>query len=139
MKSAQDRYVEAMVSLTPDRLDAFVDLFAPNARFKDPFHDVRGKAQIRAIFAHMYEVLNDVRFKPCSQASNDNKLFLSWTFEARQRWLGDINIPGASEITFTPDGLVSEHIDYWDKSDLYKNLNFAGRTIAQTALLFRRR
>jgi steroid delta-isomerase len=139
MKSAQDRYIEAMASLTPDRLDTFVNLFAPDGRFKDPFHDIRGKAQINSIFAYMYEALSDVRFKPQSQASNNNKLLLSWTFEAKQRWLGEINFPGMSEITFAPDGLVNEHIDYWDKADLYKNLNFVGRTIVQAALLFRRR
>jgi len=138
MKSTQDRYIEAMVSLKPDRLDAFIDLFVVGARFKDPFPDVRGKAQIRGVFVRMYKMLTDVRFTPRSHAVNDNKLFLSWTFEAKQRWLGDIEFPGASEITFMPDGLVSEHIDYWDKADLYKNLNFAGRTITQAALLFRR-
>lgn len=139
MKNAQDRYIEAMVSLTPDRLDAFIDLFAPNARFKDPFHDVRGKAQIRQVFSHMYEVLSNVRFKPRAQASNDDRLFLSWTFEARQRWLGTIDFPGTSEITFAADGLVNEHIDYWDKADLYKNLNFPCWMFAQAALLLRRR
>jgi hypothetical protein len=30
--------------------------------------------------------------------------------------MGRFSFPGASEVRFTPDGLVSAHADYWDSS-----------------------
>ena len=41
------------------QLDA---LYASDARFKDPFNDVRGVDAIRAIFAHMFRTLREPRF-----------------------------------------------------------------------------
>ena len=48
--------------LTPQSLDRLMNLYAPQARFVDPFNDVIGPAAIRQVFAHMFATLQAPRF-----------------------------------------------------------------------------
>ena len=50
-------------TLTPAALDGLGQLYAPDARFKDPFNEVVGIAAIRRIFAHMFATTEAPRFE----------------------------------------------------------------------------
>jgi len=52
-----DAIVQFFERLTPASLDQLDRIYRPDARFKDPFHEVVGVAAIRNILAHMFRKL----------------------------------------------------------------------------------
>ncbi len=61
-QAAAARLAQLYEQLAPARLAQLDDCSRPEARFKDPFNDVQGVPAIRAIFAHMFESLEQPRF-----------------------------------------------------------------------------
>ena len=64
-------------------LDSINDVFMADARFKDPFNDVRGVAHIRKIFADMFKTVGAPDFTISSYGWSDNhdrQAFLRWKF-----------------------------------------------------------
>lgn len=91
--------------------------YTEDARFVDPFNDVRGHAAIETIFHEMYASLIDPRFEVTAVTRGDGEATLVWTMHFRiRRWRPRIAraIDGASHLRFAPDGRVCEHRDYWD-------------------------
>ncbi|MET0982832.1 MAG: nuclear transport factor 2 family protein [Telluria sp.] len=108
---------------------ALAAVYAPDARFKDPFNEVIGVAAIGAIFVHMFEQVGEPRFKVTAQMAQDGQAFLVWEFRFRLKQLakGEQRIRGASHIRFNGAGLVAEHRDYWDAAEeLYEKLPLVG-------------
>ncbi|HLO95651.1 MAG TPA: nuclear transport factor 2 family protein, partial [Burkholderiaceae bacterium] len=56
------RLVQAYEALSPATLPALMQRYDEAARFKDPFNEVQGVPAIQAIFAHMFEALEQPRF-----------------------------------------------------------------------------
>ncbi|TSE18372.1 hypothetical protein Talka_02221 [Tepidimonas alkaliphilus] len=114
--------------LSADRLDALDALYAPDARFKDPFHEVQGRAAIRAIFVRMYAQLDEPRFVVHERLGDATQGFVTWTLVFR--WRGqrqERRIRGATHLRFDADGRISEHRDYWDAAEeLYGQLPLLG-------------
>ena len=105
-------------------------IYAPDARFKDPFNDVKGCAAISAIFSHMFVALEAPRFVVIERISQGQQCFLTWEFRFRfknyQQTTEQV-ILGASHIVFNEQGLVSLHRDYWDAAEeLYEKLPIVG-------------
>ncbi|MFG6429910.1 nuclear transport factor 2 family protein [Roseateles sp. LYH14W] len=109
-------------ALSPAGLDDLVTLYAQDCRFKDPFNDVRGRAALRRVFAHMFETVKAPRFVVAEAMVEGDRCFLSWDFHA-----GDFVIRGASHLHFDAAGLVVAHRDYWDVAEeLYEKLPVLG-------------
>lgn len=105
-------------------------IYAPGARFKDPFNDVKGCAAISAIFSHMFVALEAPRFVVIERIIQGGQCFLTWEFRFRfknyQQTTEQV-ILGASHIVFNEQGLVSLHRDYWDAAEeLYEKLPIVG-------------
>lgn len=105
-------------------------IYAPEARFKDPFNAVQGCAAISAIFSHMFVALEAPRFVVIERISQGQQCFLTWEFRFRfknyQQTTEQV-ILGASHIVFNEQGLVSLHRDYWDAAEeLYEKLPIVG-------------
>ena len=49
-------------TLTPDSFAQIDSVYADDARFKDPFNEVRGLPEVRLVFAHMFEQVKNPRF-----------------------------------------------------------------------------
>jgi ketosteroid isomerase-like protein len=119
-------YIDAFEHLTPSTLQALEDCFAERAHFVDPFNDVRGRSSIRRVFEHMFASCEDPRFEVEECLGDDSLVYLRWHFSfgkaaSRRR------IQGVSRVQFTSDGLVSEHLDYWDSaSQLYEEIPVLG-------------
>jgi steroid delta-isomerase len=127
--SAAERYIEAFERLRPETLDELVALFDEQARFVDPFNDVRGHAAIRQVFAHMFEQCRQPRFVVDEQVGDGEVCYLHWTFRfgeaERQR-----QVIGVSRVVFGPDGRVREHVDFWDPArQLYESIPLLGRLL----------
>lgn len=128
--AAVARVVGFFEALTPQSVAQVRQLYAAEARFKDPFNDVTGLAAIESIFAHMFVALLRPRFVVTGQVVQGAQCFLTWEFHFcfRNFKVGQQQvILGASHLIFSPQGLVTLHRDYWDAAEeLYEKLPVVG-------------
>lgn len=104
-------------------------VYAPEAQFKDPFNEVRGHAAIAAIFAHMFEQVDDPGFLVLTAIQQGRDAFVTWEFRFRmKRFSRQVQcIRGASQIGFDGAGRVRVHRDYWDAAEeLYEKIPLLG-------------
>ena len=119
------RIVARFESLTAADVARLGEIYTPDARFKDPFNEVRGQAEIESIFAHMFVALDAPRFVIRDVLVQGDQCFLSWDFRFRmRRWRPDEQcIHGATHLHLATDGRIAEHRDYWDAAEeLYEKL-----------------
>jgi ketosteroid isomerase-like protein len=116
--------------LTPDSVPQLLQLYAPDARFKDPFNDVRGLPEIERIFRHMYVALDQPHFVVTHQLVDGEQAFLAWEFRFRfkrfdtQTWQ---TVRGSTHLQLNAEGLITLHRDYWDAAEeLYEKLPVLG-------------
>lgn len=121
------RYFEQLQLADIARLDQY---YAADARFKDPFNDVRGVPAIEQIFRHMFDSLDQPRFVITRQLLQGSDAFLRWDFTFRFRSFrrGELQrIEGATHLQLDDAGLVTLHRDYWDAAEeLYEKLPLVG-------------
>lgn len=115
-------------ALSAATLEALLDLYADDARFKDPFNDVRGRRAIRKVFAHMFETLDEPRFRILEAFTEGDQAFLSWDFSfKRASGKPPMTIHGATHLQYADDGRIALHRDYWDAAEeLYAKLPVLG-------------
>lgn len=125
-----DRLVRFYEALEPSTLhEGLREIYAPEARFKDPFNEVRGVVAIEAIFTHMYQQVIQPRFVITTRAINGSDAFLTWDFIYRMKRFTDAPqcIRGATHLRFNAAGKVELHRDYWDAAEeLYEKLPLVG-------------
>ncbi len=115
--------------LSAERLGDVAHWYAVGARFKDPFQDVTGTDAITAIYADMFERLNDPRFVVLSLVSAHNEVFLTWDlhFSAPMLGKGPQRIHGATHWQLNDAGQIAVHRDYWDAAEeLYAKVPVLG-------------
>ena len=125
------RYFE---TLTPDSVSQIKNLYAPSARFKDPFKEVQGLGEVQHIFHHMFEVLDNPRFVVTTRIVQGDQCFVVWDFLFRYKTMQrgvDQHIHGGSHLVFKAgeDGVwrIDLHRDYWDAAEeLYEKLPLIG-------------
>lgn len=129
-RTAVARVVEFFETLTPESLARLDMFYTPQAYFKDPFNEVRGLAELRGIFGHMYEALDRPRFVVTDRLVDGDQCFLTWNFEF---YFSNFDrtvlqtVRGASHLKFTAGGLIDFHRDYWDAAEeLYEKLPWVG-------------
>lgn len=116
-------------TLTPDSVAQIDSVYADDARFKDPFNEVRGLPEVRRVFVHMFEQVKNPRFVVTRAISDGNDAFLTWDFLFSMNSSPDQPqvIRGATHIQFDADGRVAVHRDYWDAAEeLYEKLPLLG-------------
>ncbi len=101
-------------TLSRESVENDLDLvYDKEAFFKDPFNEVEGIEKVRAIFLHMYETLDNPRFRVLDKISESEKLFLTWDFIFvlnKKEYV----IHGSSHLLLNELGLIKYHRDYWD-------------------------
>ncbi|MDX9994778.1 MAG: nuclear transport factor 2 family protein [Rhodocyclaceae bacterium] len=121
-----DELIDFYQTLTPASLARLDDYYAADARFKDPFNDVRGVPAIRRIFEHMYATLEAPHFMVSEKVGAGGTAFLVWTFRFRRNGAA-FEIRGATQLRFDAAGKVVEHRDWWDAAEeLYAKLPLLG-------------
>ena len=121
-----DRLVAFYETLTPASLSELAAVYAPEARFKDPFNEVAGLAAIERIFRHMFGQVEAPQFSVTTRLRDGRQAMLGWTFAfgppARR-----IVVRGVSHLQLDERGRVVEHRDYWDAAEeLYAKLPLIG-------------
>jgi hypothetical protein len=129
-RAAATRIATFYETLSPQSLGQLDAFYTPNAWFKDPFNEVRGIEELRAIFSHMYEALEQPRFVVTGNLVDGDQCFLTWNFEFRFKSFDKATLQtvrGGSHLKFTAGGLVDYHRDYWDAAEeLYEKLPWVG-------------
>ena len=130
LSAAVQRLVQFFEQLQPHDLPRLPQLYAPDARFKDPFNEVQGLAAIEHIFAHMFESMDAPHFVVTERIVQGRQCFLVWDFHFRfkrfdsTRWQ---TVRGGTHLVFSDEGLVTLHRDYWDAAEeLYEKLPLVG-------------
>jgi len=116
--AALARYARYLETLTPASLDDLGQFVHPRVRFADPFHDLQGMENMRAVFVAMFAAIPDVRFEVLASAAEGQGAFLHWRFTGRFARAPSrrLDFEGTSVIRFDERGLVTAHLDYWDSS-----------------------
>ena len=123
------RLVRFFETISPETLKELGTIYAADARFKDPFNDVRGLGPIRSIFEHMFGQVDQPRFVVTNRVLQGSQAFLTWDFlYCMKRFSSEPQcIHGATHINFDADGAVILHRDYWDAAEeLYEKLPLLG-------------
>ncbi len=116
-------------TLTPEAVARLPELYAPGARFKDPFNDVSGVAAIQSIFGAMYRQVDRPRFRITHSLCEGDEAFLTWdfVFSFKGKTPAEQTILGGTHIKFDAEGRVTLHRDYWDAAEeLYEKLPVLG-------------
>ena len=129
-----DGLIQSFEQLQAQDVANMGDWYAPDARFKDPFKDVQGLAQIQSIFAHMFESLEQPRFVVTSRMLQGKQCFLVWDFLFRFKTMQpgvEQCIRGGSHLVMglneNNEWRVVMHRDYWDAAEeLYEKLPWIG-------------
>lgn len=123
------RLAQFYASITPASLTQIPDIYAADARFKDPFNDVHGHRDITRVFAHMFDTVTEPRFEVLSAHTQGDEAWLTWNFHL-QRANAPLVIHGATRILFDAQGRVALHRDYWDPAEeLYSKVPVLGAFI----------
>ena len=129
-RAATERICRFYETLTPQSVSQIADLYTDDARFKDPFNEVRGHAAIAHIFGHMFANLHQPRFVVTQRIVDGAQVFLVWEFRFRfQRFDSRTEqvIHGGSHLQLAEDGRIADHRDYWDAAEeLYEKLPLLG-------------
>ncbi len=127
-----DAYVAFFENLNPESLHLLDELCTPDVRFRDPFNDVSGVAEFRAILAKMFHDISEPRFKVTDRALSNQACYLRWTFTFRSAGARKHlqRIDGISEVHLNAAGRVIAHIDHWDAgSQVYEKVPLLGLMI----------
>lgn len=129
-KTLQD-YIAYYERLSPRNIRLIEKLAEPSMQFKDPFNDVRGVDAVEKIFEHMFENLDNPKFKVTTYMWADDNMsaYIKWDFTFNRKGAA-YHIPGISEVSFGDRGLINSHIDYWDSGEyFYAKLPIIGAVI----------
>lgn len=129
-RQATDQLVTFFETLSPQSVDDLHRVYEAQARFKDPFNEVQGVAEIERIFRHMYVALDQPHFVITGHVVDGVQAFLTWEFRFRFKRFDTTTLQavrGASHVLFNEQGLVTMHRDYWDAAEeLYEKLPVLG-------------
>ncbi len=119
--------IKRFEGLSLGTVDHLINLYSTDAFFKDPFNEVRGQHDIKKIFVHMFEQVDQPKFIVLSEISNSNQACLTWEFRFRFKDESHQQvIRGCSWLTISHN-LITEHRDYWDAAEeLYEKLPLIG-------------
>ena len=126
------RVIRLFESLAPADLPLLGRTYHEQARFKDPFNQVQGLAEVARTFSHMFKALDHPRFVVIDAVAAGDDAFLTWDFSFRTRGAAGraMTIHGASHLRFGADGRVVVHRDYWDAAEeLYEKLPLVGALV----------
>jgi steroid delta-isomerase len=126
---ALERLVTFFETLTAATVPQLAEVYASDARFKDPFNEIEGHAPIIKVFEHMFVQLLEPRFVVIERMAHGEQAFLTWELHFRfVRWPAVAQvISGATHVRFNAAGQVALHRDYWDAAEeLYEKLPLLG-------------
>lgn len=114
-----DRLALLFESFAPADIERLADWYTPDATFRDPFSDVKGLAAIREVYRHMFDALDEPRFRILERSQTAGQCFLLWDFSFGLRGRRHV-LQGVSHLRLAADGRIAGHRDHWDAAELYE-------------------
>ena len=125
-EEAVSRVIVFFETLSPAGVSQLGELYAADARFKDPFNEVQGVPAIQGIFSHMFDTLEQPRFVVTGRVVQGQQCFLTWEFRFAFRSYAqgvEQTIRGATHLVLDDAQRITLHRDYWDAAEeLYEKL-----------------
>ncbi len=130
-QAALEVYAKAFAELTPDSVGSLCGLVSEQIHFRDPFNDIHGSGALRHLLMDMFERAGRPEFRLMDVAWHDSTGtgWLRWHFNTTLPIIGVLDVEGCSRVRLDEDGLVSEHLDFWDSAPIYLQLPFIGRIL----------
>ena len=109
----------------------YSEFFDVHSEFQDPFQKVQGLDSIYNIFADMYLKLYNPYFVVNEVVCSNEVSYLRWEFfYSLSQTAQKESFIGVSRVTFSTDGKVLSHIDYWDAAEhIYEKIPLLGSFI----------
>lgn len=112
-------YIRLYEELSLERIDELESFVDESVRFKDPFNDIVGRTKLRKLLKRVLSSVSNPVFRVTSQSWDGDVLYLRWSFNGHIKELGNWSVEGMSEVIFNEQGMVIEHIDYWDSGEQF--------------------
>lgn len=127
-QSRIEAYIDLLEGLTAGNVQLVRDYCRVDVRFRDPFNEAHDVDAFVAILAKMFAKLDDIEFRVTDRAYSSDGVFLRWVFAFRAgAGSARHTIEGVSVVKFDGQGLVIEHVDYWDAaSQVYEGIPVLG-------------
>ncbi|KAA0875696.1 nuclear transport factor 2 family protein [Nitrincola tapanii] len=126
VKVQAELYAQAFTHLTPENLEHLLSLVTVNVHFRDPFNDVHSAEGMRRILLDMFTQTKSPKFTVTEVVAGAESAWIAWIFNAGLPVIGEIEVEGATRLSFDAQGRVTEHLDYWDSAPLYFRLPLLG-------------
>lgn len=121
-----DRAKNFFDRLRVDQLSLVDDFYDAQADFRDPLHELKGAAAIKAYYASLYKSVESIRFDYSRAYATGAVVTLEWTMRLRAPALAseEVIVDGVSVIEFGgTQGKVIRHRDYFDMGEfVYERL-----------------
>lgn len=124
-------YISYFEKLSRRSVPLLEKVAAPNIYFKDPFNEIHGIEGMQKIFDHMFETLENPKFKVTDSAwgRDGYTAYLRWTFRYALKGKPQ-SFDGMSEVVFNEAGKIVSHIDHWDAgAGIYEKIPLLGTAI----------
>jgi hypothetical protein len=123
-------YKTFLETLTPSGVGGVARLVAPDVRFRDPIHDLRGVDNLRRVYAGLFEVVDDPQFVVTDCATTGTVSFLRWHFTCRPRLFGKGHpwlLDAVTVVQADAHGRIADLVDYWDAGQyMYERFRVIG-------------
>ena len=126
MSEAFDPLLAWFATLTPLTLSGIDQVYAEDASFSDPFHQLQGRADIARLYQNMFTALGSARFEILDRVCEGPRAFVTWNFHYTLGNRPHI-LHGGSWLVLDEAGRILEHRDYWDAAaGVYEKLPLLG-------------
>jgi hypothetical protein len=115
------RFVDFYNQLSAANLDSLTEVYHPEVVFIDPVHKISGLPALHEYFSHAYARLQSCKFEVINAAGQHQSGFVSWTMTFSHQAIANgklIQVEGCSALQFDADGLIVQHRDYYDLTDM---------------------
>tara|TARA_B100000676_G_C17814281_1_gene699160 strand:- start:239 stop:670 length:432 start_codon:yes stop_codon:yes gene_type:complete len=100
-------------NLDRNSLDEIENYYDKEIFFKDPFNEINNRDNLKKIFHHMFENLENPHFVFIDSIDKKDQAFLTWDFHLKYN-CKDYKIHGSSHLKFSKKQKIFYHRDYWD-------------------------
>ena len=103
-------------------------IYAEDVYFKDPLNEFTGKEKYKKMIQFLGKFFQNIKMEVHSVRTEECTIVTEWTLNMTSPlpWKPRLSIPGWSELTTNPEGIITAHVDRWKISpwDVLKQ-NFA--------------
>ncbi len=122
--------------MTPVSLEHLGEIYAPEARFSDPFNQLSGIAEIKGLYAEMFSRTTNPGFtieRITAAPEEPAVALLVWEFRCIPPFgpRRPLSIHGASQLTLDVSGRIVDHTDFWDPLPLLERIPLVGRVVGR--------